>query len=739
MLLDLLMFASTVLSAARGEREGQLLIPVSIRGSSQAGNGSVAGTLRLEPVEAPREGVRRPGRELPFDAPGLVSLAGVPHGLWMLNLTVPGYWHEPRLVTIGDADVTVEIKLWPTTKMTGRVIAEKGGKPLSELSVRFQTPPDVIGDDRISGEVRCPLEAGTWSCEIPSGTVDLRLRVRGYISEHKWGFRIPPGKTLDIGLLKLRRGSSVIGRVTVPSDLRAPLDSVQVVVEPLTYEASGPRTAVRAQTARPNPRGIFQAEGVAPGQYRVWARTPGGSSLPQTIRVLQDVEIELQEALTIQKATDVRFELTPKQAPSGERWRLRLLLGEGVGGRASAAAAGAADAEGIWDQQLRVGGYSVMVESASGRWLTQQVIIDGASPVVHLAIPTVEVAGRVRLGDRPLQGTVHFGGLNGSVRVALQTDEEGLFSGVLPARDAWSEVTVEGSAVKRTFRDVRVVRRDGEERAQIELELPATLITGSVIDLSGSPVAPALVNVMNAEREPLSQLEAQPDGTFDIHGLPAGAAALQAIARGGESDLVDVDVSADEPRTVRLTVRPYEAVAGKIVSAVGAVPGVQVAVISTDVKSLVTVPVTTDESGEFVAALLPGARQVNVIVQPPGFCFKMFHMTAERKPIEIPVDQAGGTLIVDLPQFDGAGTQPYLVHAGADLPLAAIRTTRFERGERDGWLRMRTLMLERGQYSVCLASPAEVPLLRAGQLPPDRCRGGFVPPHGELVLGFAQD
>lgn len=48
-------------------------------------------------------------------------------------------------------------------------------------------------------------------------------------------------------------------------------------------------------------------------------------------------------------------------------------------------------------------------------------------------------------------------------------------------------------------------------------------------------------------------------------------------------------------------------------------------------------------------------------------------------------------------------------------------------------------MVERGHYSVCLAGPAEIPLLRLGRLPADRCRSGFLAPNGELMLELPAD
>lgn len=145
----------------------------------------------------------------------------------------------------------------------------------------------------------------------------------------------------------------------------------------------------------------------------------------------------------------------------------------------------------------------------------------------------------------------------------------------------------------------------------------------------------------------------------------------------------------------------------------------------------------TDVRGEFGATVSSQTRSVNVPVQPPGYAFKMFRTALPDRPIEVAVEPLGGKLIVETPRFNvqDDNRQPFVLHAGADYEIALAIVAwgaRFEEaGDR---YRIRTPMMERGQYTLCMLTRAELPRLRVGALPPERCANGFLAPLGELTL-----
>lgn len=747
-----LITACLVFAVANSLAAAVVKIPVSVRGGFPAGQKYLQAKLRLRIIE-PSGSIRDAG-EIPLDVPGVGILDTPPNGTLMVEVVAPGFWHPPQSVTT-DRSGELSFDLWPTGTLKGIVKVGPGEELPQALDVRFQSAPAVSNADRLPvTQVKCPVTAtGAWSCEIPAGLVDLRFHARRYLSEFRWDYRLAPRELQDIGLFKLRRGSAVYGTVTLPRRFKGRLEDTRVVLEPVSHadrREDATRSGMRALGTTANSRGLFYVDSVAPGEYSVFAVNDKGlRSAAQRVRVIPDAEVELVEPLELRPPKSLTFSVTPPADPHGESWKILVLAAEGPGGRYQIVAHERMSDKGEWSgKNLRTGRYGIKIESQSGgAWLYQQLDVDADSPeIISVVIPTVEVRGTVTLGERPLIAKVYFGGESGAVSIPMESNEKGEFGGVLPVMEhgVWPEVSIVGTVppVKRTLRGIKVERGDGAEFARVDLSLPDTYLSGEIVDQSGASVAPALVNVANEADEPLIQIDAEKDGTFEIHGLPPGAFTLQASAFLQESDPTPVQLE-EEGRAehVRLEVRSLSAFRGRVVSSVGLVAGARVTVTPTDTRSLVVVPTRTNASGNFEIHIPAGTREVNVAVEAPGFAFKMFHQRVpEKGGIEIPLDQLGGTLIVECPEFDGSDSspQPFLVHSGADQALLHVGSRTFDKVPREGFMRLRALMIERGQYTVCAVQPRELATLRAGQLPEKRCASGFLPPLGELTLTIAR-
>jgi hypothetical protein len=714
-------------SIAAVSHAAMLKVPVSFRGALPPGTKFFDATCVLTPVGDHDPSFQK--MSVPLQVPGLGGF-DLPSGSWMIEVVVPGYWHPPEVVHLKDRDETVDFKLWPAATIHGIVKVSKGETMPAELSVRFQSPPSVAVSDRLPvTQIKCPIQNGAWSCEVPAGVLDLRFRARRFTTEFRWKFPVPAGQKVDLGTFVLRRGSSVIGNVQLAPRLKAVDPETRVILQPRSFGApSGDhgRESMHVLAAGADDRGFFAIEGVPPGEYMILAQQKNLSSLPQPVRVLQDAEIELLDPLILYPPRSLTIHITPELDPGGHPWHIRLYAEAGPGGRVDVIADDSLSHEGAWQHDgLHGSRYTVNLQTASGaNWLNQTIDLPNDSNVINLQIPLVKVRGTLKLGDRPLAAKIYFGGESGGTSVPLESDAEGAFSGVLPKRDEpWSEVTVVGTlpAVKRTLRDVKVVPRPDSDEVTVDLVLPSTYVLGNVVDQEGRPVAHAIINVQTTAHEPFVQVFGADDGSFEINGLPSGAITLQASAYLQESNTVDVTVAEGDTARVKLVLKSNSVLTGRVISSIGPVAGARVSVIPTDTTSLATIPVTTNANGEFACPMTGGTREIDFSVEAPGFAYKMFHLTVPEKGIDVPLDQAGGTLIVDAPPFDGndPSSLPFLIHAGARRAVPYVGRPAFEKTEHG--YRIRIAMLERGEYRVCIGAT-------------DRCVGGFLAPLGELSL-----
>jgi Carboxypeptidase regulatory-like domain len=713
-------------SLAAVSHAAMVRVPVSLRGGLPPDKKFLPATCVLTPVGDHDASLQK--MSVPLQVPGLGGF-DMPAGTWMIEVVVAGYWHPPSVVHLKDRAETVEFKLWPTATIHGTIKVKKSDPMPQELAVRLQSPPSVGIEDRLPvTQIKCPVQDGAWSCDVPAGVLDLRFHARRFLSEYRWKFPLAAGANADLGTFVLRRGSSVIGNVELAPRLK-PLDKeTRILLHPRSFGAPADdrgRESMRVLAATTNDRGFFAIEGVPPGEYTIVAQQKDLTSLPQPVRVLEDAEVELFEPLILYPPRTLTLHVMPEVDPAGNPWHIRLYAEAGPGGRVDVIAEDSLSREGTWRQEgLHASRYTVALRTSSGaKWLNESVDLSDESNVINLQIPLVKVRGTVKLGERPVAARIYFGGESGSTSIPLESDDKGVFTGVLPKRDdPWNEVTVVATlpAVRRTLRNIKVAPA-GSGEANVDLILPSTYIAGNVVDADGRPVQHAIINVQNTAHEPFVQIFAENDGSFDINGLAAGAMTLQASAYLQESNALDVTLTEGETTRVKLILKSTGILAGRVLSVIGPVAGARVIAMPTDVTSLATVPVTTNANGEFACPMAAGTRQVDFTVEAPGFAYKMFHLMVTDKGIDVPLDQAGGTLVVDAPPFDGAdaSTLPFLIHAGARRALPYIGRPAFEKTDRG--YRIRVALLERGEYQVCIGMT-------------QRCANGFLPPLGELSL-----
>jgi len=170
-------------------------------------------------------------------------------------------------------------------------------------------------------------------------------------------------------------------------------------------------------------------------------------------------------------------------------------------------------------------------------------------------------------------------------------------------------------------------------------------------------------------------------------------------------------------------------------SSFGPVPGAAIAAFPSagSLPALLRVP--ADAGGEFSVRLPPGTRDVTLAVAAPGYAFRMLRLLPNGDdPVEVAVDQHGGSLTIETAPSDGA-LRPYLVHDGAIVAASAASYFSGARMMDDPSKRLHFQMeTEAGGYSLCWLADAEVRAAIAGALPAERCVSGLLSRQGSLAL-----
>jgi len=76
-----------------------------------------------------------------------------------------------------------------TATIYGAVKVKKGEAMPTELSVRFIAASVALSERLPVTQIKCPIQNGAWSCEVPAGVLDLRFRARRFMTEFRWKFR----------------------------------------------------------------------------------------------------------------------------------------------------------------------------------------------------------------------------------------------------------------------------------------------------------------------------------------------------------------------------------------------------------------------------------------------------------------------------------------------------------------------------------------------------------------------
>jgi hypothetical protein len=711
------------------------------------------GKLVLRPVE-------REGEELTFEtrvgAPVIVKLPC--SSKWEVTAVFPETWGSRVRVDAGASGMTLasQISLWPLGRLAGSVkLAEKGERLPKKLVVTTLAPRPPTPKDVPRGALECPVDAqGKWQCPpLPATTFDLVLSAEGFIPQYRWETKIPPGKTTDLGVVKLQRGASVAGWVGVEG---GPIDAgCRARLAPLMGLGSGARIAEKVRsTGNEVPvrkDGFFQFVGVAPGNYSLEVLQEGfAAATIQPVEVWPRSETFLREPVTLKRPILLELAISPPLDWLGRPWKVYVY-------RASDASAGFSGA--VYDGPANEQGVVTMAGQAPGRFkvevmdaldnrlFSQTLKVSGpedARQAIDLEILTIQ--GTLKLGKEPLGGTLWFGGRYGSSTIRMESDQDGKFHGVLP-RDGWWRVDVASSGPKFETRTKVEVEADREGRATAEIDLPATRVFGKVLDDAGRPVPSASFEISTDGGDMDSRTDAS--GSFDVRGLPEGVAyAVATFSRSNEqwiSDGISLFLrDGDDVGPVELRMRKKKRLAGTVRSDLGPVPGAGIAVMPLHPVRMGPDTVRTELDGTFTAQVPDKTETAAVIVSPPGHALKAFVVAVGETPQPLTVSREGGDLEVVVPEkpkdAEKEGVFLQIFQNGLPLPPQALYEWVLGHGK-DMIPNLVVPALAPGEYRACLvAQAAVVPWQDSGWTAPlARCTTGQLTAGGMLRLDLAAD
>jgi Carboxypeptidase regulatory-like domain len=650
----------------------------------------------------------------------------VPPGLWILSIEGADLYVPIKTINAGaESLAATALFAYRTAPLAGTV----DPRPTSDVKLIAGFHRDETSTrPALSGDVYCPIAPdGQWRCDVPTGVVDVSLHVPGFISFYSWDTKIETGKTVQMGTITLRQGASLVGYVDVARGA-APSRIADALVQLSPVSAPA---AVTPTVVRPNAKGFFHFDAVPPGQYSLVAKHPQLTSLPVTVRIIERREADLREHLVLQPKRTIELLLTPALDPTLKPWRVELDANIDTAHR-TVVTESAASPSGEWTaRDVRAGSYSFVVKDSNGSaFVRREIDVNAGDLKLDAQLPIAPLRGTVRLGDKPIAAKLTF--TNQHVPgVTVLSDDQGTFHGFLPIADdsTWTvSVRSDPFFVNRELRNVTLHKND--TGADVDLQVLATHLSGSVVDEAGKPAGRGIVTITTtADDQPFTQADVQQTGEFILNGLPPGQYQLRVDTYDAqESDTVPVEMAADEsPQPLRIVVRPQRDIQGLLYADTGPIVGAKVWAVPTEAQRLMYFPRTTDANGRFTFRLPGGAHECDFLIDAPGFPARIFHARVEGSRFAVHIDQTGGELKVKAPapKPDVPDMQPYLVHDGA-----AIQAFMLGRPDASGNV---SYALEAGQWLFCTSRPDGLPALRAGQSA-GRCVSTLVSPFGSAHI-----
>jgi hypothetical protein len=669
-------------------------------------------------------------QRVPVHVPGEARVA-LPAGVVYVRVISDSLWSGMRAYNVQRDGEMLTLPVYAAGVITGTAKPDDGTRALHGVTAIFAAH-DGRAPWAASTTTPCDVSALRWSCTVPADTLDVRLRVPGFVSAYFLSAHVERGSRKDVGDIELRRGSSVVGRVIVDDAPRARegLRRPAVTIEPAPG-ASGRNPRMRGDSVPADERGFFHFDDVALGLYQVAVSLPGYALSRASVQVVEGRESELLAPLRLERAKTLQLYMDPSRDSHGNVWLVKVLTPR-TESFWDTVTQSAANNHGEWAWHGPRGDYRLEVRAADGRlWKTASVTLDREPTVVNIHVTPQQLHGRVYLGDRPLSASLAFGGRGGP---EAESSADGTFTADAPSSPDGTWHVLVNSEEAGVHREVVAHAADD---GTLEIHLPATRIAGVVSDQEGNGVAGAVVTVTSdATAAPSwSQVHSAPGGVFEVAGLDAREYSVSAEAAAGQSDVVTATLSErDSEKRIELVLRPHRLLHGTVTSAAGPVGGAEIYIVPLQGYATNRLRYTT-QAGEFNAVLPPATESFDVSVSAPGFA-RTFLRTRYRpdSTLNLQVHQQGGLLTVDIPRtYRSPSTYwTYLVRGEARVMLGTLQRWGVEQTAAPDRAILDVPQIEPGEYRLCAVPAGGVE--NAGPLDPKHCVSGLLAPYGRLVL-----
>lgn len=636
---------------------------------------------------------------------------------WEVSADLPGFWVRRQNLVLGRAGERsrLELQLWPLGTISGRVGAgQKDLKLPKKVVVKTMAVPAFLQRPPVSpGVLDCPVdEQGNWSCSLPAAKFDLVVAAEGFTPHYRWEVEVPPAKTLSLGTFQLERGSSVAAWVAVEGGAIDPEHCIARLSPLAACDADLKAVARLDQTAVERPvskDGFVQITGIAPGNYSLEIRQPGfATARVANVRVEPQLETFLPEPLLLARPIALEIEIAPPVDEGGEPWRAQVMRrAEGDSGPTPIVFDGPADSQGRFTVSDQAPGWFSMVilDSQGNRVHSEPERQVTSTSQQTIELRRVAIDGRLRLGTEPLRGTLWFGGRSGSRRLKMAADEEGRFTGVLPADGFWV-VDVEASEPAFRARSRTEIRADRDGRATVSIDLPDTRVFGRIVDERGKPAPQAALTLASQSLD--QHVEADEAGSFDVRGLSPGSLALMAVdnqARQSDRTVLEL-VEGRSVGPVELRLRAMKKLSGAVLSSRGPVAGARV-VLRAFSPSVGGGEAATGPEGTFTLQVPQNIVAGTAVVKAPGFGTKVFPVVAGEKPLSLTLSEAAGEIAIVLPRsatdLFRENLRVILFQDDLEVPVSLLRAGEGPQAVSDAEPVLHFASLAPGRYSACLA------------------------------------
>lgn len=663
--------------------------------------------------------------------PSEPSVVDLQSGSWSAFAGADDRLFFPRLFQVpAEGAVRLTLEGWPVARLTGRL----GRTPERELErtgvVRATFEGRGVSSRLPGSEVNCTAgEDRSFSCRVPVGSLKVRIDP-GPFAPHFYTLDLSANETVELGELSLHAGESLSGEIVAPGVRIPNYQDVEVLLRSV-----GSSGHVNTRRARVDGDGRFQLRGLEPGRYALTAALGEREGRVPLVEILEGRHAILKEPVVLQSPTLLRVSVAPFSDPGGGAWRVEAL--EAEHGRGVVLESWSVDELTGISSPKRVASKDLefrLLDSRGAVWESRRIDLSGLEEELLSFTPTPRrVSGSVKMAGEPIPALVTIG-LGGTSLVA---GPDGRFDGEVPPWEPMTPVLIQ--VQNELLGITREIARELPEGhvADLEIELPGTVVRGSVTDPSGQPAqrtfitATAIEDTPDSARLEMVQTASDDEGEFVFAGLDGVEYELIAGIGGPyRSKPVRVSlVESDLVEDVVLELRRARDLHGRVVVGERPIAGAIITVRSTSTSAPVVRSATSGADGTFsIVAAGDVGELVDVNVATITSGFKMFRTRLPDQLIEIPLDASPGILHIRAPQSSLEHGVYLVFHRGAFVTVDSLG--RSEVGMGNGAYRM-----EPGAYALCrFSAPAILSLPAGAILPNESCVSGYLPPAGVISL-----